>query len=322
MTSLTPAVPGCAVRILATSDLGAATVPLRTSHGESGTCGGDIDLLERERERQPTVWLDAGDLVVGHPSYPVLGERPWSEVADLPISAAAAGNHDFDDGVDALLAAARALGFPLLCANADVGLPPSAAVQTPGGTLGVIGLTHPQVDRLSSAPTLHQGWAERVDDLARDLRGAGARWVVALLHVHDGVTWWPTGGDEEPTATRTNYLEDVARPWARHVDLVLSGHNFGAWTGRLAATPAAEPHLFATSLVVVDLADRAVVRGASSGSCPSNGWRGPARRGTCPTSSRALSSSRPGPRPDSSCRASTASRRRWTARSPRSLPGR
>jgi hypothetical protein len=41
--------------------------------------------------------------VVGTPAYPLLGERPWSEVADLPIAAAAVGNHEFDDGVDALL---------------------------------------------------------------------------------------------------------------------------------------------------------------------------------------------------------------------------
>ena len=91
---LPPALPGTALRILATSGLGATTVPLPTSHGESGTCAGMIELLEHER--QPAIWLDAGDLVVGHPAYPLLGERPWEDVADLPIAAAAAGNHDFD----------------------------------------------------------------------------------------------------------------------------------------------------------------------------------------------------------------------------------
>jgi 2',3'-cyclic-nucleotide 2'-phosphodiesterase (5'-nucleotidase family) len=35
--------------------------------------------------------------------------RPWEEVADLPIAAAAVGNHDFDDGVDALVEATERL---------------------------------------------------------------------------------------------------------------------------------------------------------------------------------------------------------------------
>jgi 2',3'-cyclic-nucleotide 2'-phosphodiesterase (5'-nucleotidase family) len=74
-------------------------------------------------ERQPTLWLDAGDLTFG-PVTPLLGRRPWDEIAALPIAAVAAGNHDFDDGVDALLDAARSLPFPVLCANVDVGLRP------------------------------------------------------------------------------------------------------------------------------------------------------------------------------------------------------
>jgi hypothetical protein len=56
-------------------------------------------------------------------------------------------------------------------------------------------------------------------------------------------------------------LEDVARPWAAAVDVILGGHNFAAWTGALAGTPAGEPHVFAASVLVVDLADRPVVRG-------------------------------------------------------------
>ena len=111
------------LRILATSDLGAATWPLRASHGRSGTVAGVVELLEASSEKRPTVWLELGDLVVGHPSYPLLGKRPWEDVAGLPIAAAAAGNHDFDDGLEALQAVAPRLGFPLLAANVDAGLP-------------------------------------------------------------------------------------------------------------------------------------------------------------------------------------------------------
>ena len=45
-SSLPPALPGTALRILATTDLGAATVPYRTSWGESGTPAGVVALLD------------------------------------------------------------------------------------------------------------------------------------------------------------------------------------------------------------------------------------------------------------------------------------
>jgi hypothetical protein len=249
-------VPGTALRILGTSDLGAALVPLRTSYGESGSLAGIVELLERERERGPAIWLDVGDLVVGSPARALLGEPRWGDVAELPIAAAAAGNHEFDDGVDALLAAVPRLSFPVVCANLDVGLEPTATVDTVAGAVGVIGLTHPQCDRYTAAPPLAADWEERVEPLARELREKGARWVVALYH--DGVEWWPEAAS---FATRADRLQAAARPWAPHVDLVLLGHNFGAWVGELAGTPAGEPHLFASSVVVVDLADRPVVRG-------------------------------------------------------------
>lgn len=259
MNPLPPAVSGTELRILATTDLGARTVPMRESYGESGTCAGVVALLEDERARQPAIWLDVGDLVVGNPAHVLLGRRPWDDVADLPIAAAAVGNHEFDDGVDALLDAERTLSFPLLCANVDLGLPPTALLATDAGPVGVIGLTHPHSDRYSRAPALAPDWPERIGPLARELRNAGARWVVALLH--DGVEWWPSDEDGQPIGTRADRLEAVARPWAAEVDLILGGHNFGAWTGRLALTPAGEPHLFASSVLVVDLADRPVVRG-------------------------------------------------------------
>jgi hypothetical protein len=192
------------------------------------------------------VWLELGDLVVGSAAYPLLGERPWGEVAGLPIAAAAAGNHDFDDGVDALREAAARLSFPLLAANVDAGLPGSVLLETDAGALGVIGLTNPRVDALSpGAPPVVE---VDVGGLARSLRADGARWVVALLH--DGVEFWPSG---RAIATRSTRLERVVRPWAGEVDLILGGHNFGAWSGTLAGTPFAEPNLWAASVAVVDL---------------------------------------------------------------------
>jgi len=263
MEPLPGARAGTALRVLATTDLAAELVPRRVSWGESGTCAGVAELLNIERERQPTVWLDAGDLTVG-PAAPLLGERPWRDMAELPIDAAAAGNHEFDDGVPALLEATRVLPYPLLCANLDVGLPASAMVETGAGPLGVIGLTHPHVHRLSKAPPPADGWGGRVGPLARALCSQGARWVVAILH--DGVDWWPDlDPNGPPTRARAERLADTARPWAGEVDLIVGGHVPDGWVGELAGTTAGHAHVFAASVLVIDLpsegAARPVVRG-------------------------------------------------------------
>src|SRR5829696_1790633 len=174
MGELPPPLPGTALRILATSDLGAAGVPMRTSHGLAGTCAGVAALLDRERERVAVEWFDVGDLVVGNPAYVLTGERPWGDVAGLPIAVTTAGNHEFDDGLEALRAAAARLSYPMLCANADVGLPGTAVV----GDVGVIGLTHPRCPDLSHCPPMREDGDQRVIELARELRRDGARWIV------------------------------------------------------------------------------------------------------------------------------------------------
>src|SRR4051812_49182293 len=187
MTALPPPAPETVLRILATTDLGAAIVPMRATYGRTGTVAGIADLLERERERQPTIWLDVGDLTVG-PAMVLLDERPWSEMAALPIACTAAGNHDFDDGLAALREGAARLGYPMLCANVDAGLPSTALIDTPAGPIGAIGLAHPEGHAFTAAPPTFADWPQRVVALAAELRRDGARWIVALLH--DGVTWW------------------------------------------------------------------------------------------------------------------------------------
>ncbi|GAA0485319.1 hypothetical protein Ade02nite_08780 [Paractinoplanes deccanensis] len=256
MDPLPPPVPGTAVRVLATTDLGFALVPMTTSHGLGGTPAGVAALLDRERRRRPTVWLDAGDLTVG-PVEALLGRRPWDEVTGLPIDAAAAGNHDFDDGLPA-----SPPGFPLLCANADAGLAPCALIDTGAGGLGVIGLTNPWIHEFTGAPRPYDDGTERVTAHARGLRAAGARWVVAV--VHDGVAWWPADGDR-PVHTRADRLAALVRPWLAQVDLVLGGHTPAGWAGAVDGVPVAHPFAFASTVLVADLLDdpaSAVVRGS------------------------------------------------------------
>src|SRR4051794_8791089 len=143
--------PGTALRILATTDLGAALVPMRASYGDTGTVSGIAGLLESEAARQPTLWLDVGDLTVG-PAMVLMDERPWAEMAELPIACTAAGNHDFDDGLAALRDGARQLAYPMLCANVDAGLPASALLETRAGPGGVVGPPPPDRHEVPPPP--------------------------------------------------------------------------------------------------------------------------------------------------------------------------
>lgn len=329
------------LRILATTDLGTAVVPMEATYGRTGTVHGVVHLLERERARRPTIWLDVGDLTVG-PAMVLLDERPWDELASLPIACTTAGNHDFDDGVQALRAGAARLTYPMLCANVDAGLPGTAMLDAPAGVVGVIGLAHPRGDAFTAAPPALADWPERVGELARQLRRDGARWVVALLH--DGVTWWPSA---DTIATRPDRLDALVRPWAGAVDLIVGGHNFGAWTGTLGGTPAGEAHVYAASVLVADLlpggaAVRGVVpvppvrpetspRSPKRSTPPPRGWSARAPSGgspartpsaTCRTASPTRSGARAAPTPRSSRPPTTVGRRRSTARWPSSRPAR
>src|SRR4051795_458216 len=155
--TLPPRAAGTALRILATTDLGTAVVPMRASYGETGTVSGIAGLLEHEQHEGPALWLDAGDLTVG-PAMVLLDARPWNDMAGLPIAATAAGNHDFDDGLEALRAGARTLGYPMLCANVDAGLPPAALLETPAGPPGAVGLAHPPGHLFTPPPPPPGGW--------------------------------------------------------------------------------------------------------------------------------------------------------------------
>ncbi len=248
---LPPRATGTAVRVLATNDLLSTVVPLPTSYGLGGSIAGVSQLLDGESERGPALWLDSGDLSAG-PAWPLLGRKVWDELGSVPLSAAVAGNHEFDEGTDALADAAGRLPWPLLCADREAGLPGSAILDTPAGGVGVVGITHPDSNLLSAAPPLRPDATARITELIRRQRRAGARWVIAL--VHDGVTWWPQPpGAASPIACRADGLRGAVAGWAPEVDAVLGGHTLGAWTGRLNGTPAGHAHPFAASVLPVDL---------------------------------------------------------------------
>ena len=149
-----------------TTDLGTAVVPMRATYGETGTVHGIAELLERERARQPTLWLDVGDLTVG-PAMVLLDERPWERAGRRCRSPAPPRQPRLRRRARRA-ARGRALGsrYPMLCANVDAGLPRDGAARHARGPLGAIGLAHPDGHRLHAGAAGADDWPQRVAELA------------------------------------------------------------------------------------------------------------------------------------------------------------
>jgi 2',3'-cyclic-nucleotide 2'-phosphodiesterase (5'-nucleotidase family) len=140
-------------------------------------------------------------------------------------------------------------GFPLLCANApEVGLPPTAVVETDVGVVGFVGLTCPDPEVYVSAPSLDPDLGDVAIGHAEELRASGAEWVVALLH--NGVEWRFGAQGYEAHPER---FSEVCRPWAHAVDAIFASHTLGRWIGRVEGTPVVQPWPFGAELGVVEL---------------------------------------------------------------------
>lgn len=240
------------IRIVCTNDFCGSWAPARTSYGSLPGGEGLKKTVKKLREGQPTVWVDGGDLVQGGPvaalSDGILG---FEAASQLGIDVGTVGNHEFDWGTDHLQQNVPRLGFPLLCANASVGLPGTAMVSTDVGDVGFVGLTHPRVDDFSPyGPKPEPRLAEVAAGAARNLRSAGAAFVVALLH--DGMEWEATGSGKGAVIP-ARFAADHG-VWLDEVDAVVAGHTIvGDWFGRIGGTLVAQPWPFGAEVGVIDL---------------------------------------------------------------------
>lgn len=180
--------------------------------GESGvvaTVGGAArlaTLVSSERERAPTVLVDAGDLLEGTSFFPRFGGEPEMRVASaLPVDALVLGNHDVAQGVDRVAAVHdRVAAFPLLGANlgpelASGFVSPFAELERGGVRVLVIGLSR----RDTGFPDVAES-AAAVNGIVLERR-ASADVVIVLSHLG-----------------RELDLELVPRTFG--VDLVVGGH--------------------------------------------------------------------------------------------------
>jgi 2',3'-cyclic-nucleotide 2'-phosphodiesterase (5'-nucleotidase family) len=238
------------LRVVATHDFCCAYPPSPTSYGSLPGGEGLKKTVDALRTQGPTVRADAGDFAApGALATLSGGKAGFGAAADLGIDVGVVGNHEFEWGVEHLRTHAPQTGFPLLCANApEVGLPPTAVVETEGGVVGFVGLTCPDPEVYVFAPDLDPDLAGVAIRHAEELRASGADWVVALLH--DGVDWrfGPRGYEAHPER-----FSEVCRPWAHAVDAIFASHTLGRWIGRVEGIPVVQPWPFGAELGVVEL---------------------------------------------------------------------
>ncbi|MDC6363102.1 MULTISPECIES: metallophosphatase [Flavobacteriaceae] len=112
------------ITILHTNDVHSHIDPFPNSHSQYPNLGGvarRAALVEQIRNENPnTLLFDAGDIFQGTPYFNFYGgELEFKLMSKLKYDAATIGNHDFDNGVDGLLAQMPYASFEMLSANYD-----------------------------------------------------------------------------------------------------------------------------------------------------------------------------------------------------------
>jgi 5'-nucleotidase len=113
------------ITILHTNDTHSQIDPLPPTDGEYPDKGGvarRATLVKRVRKENPnTLLIDAGDVFQGTPYFNFYkGEVEYKSMSLIGYDVGTLGNHDFDNGVEALAAAMKFANFDFVSANYDV----------------------------------------------------------------------------------------------------------------------------------------------------------------------------------------------------------
>jgi len=266
------------LRIVCTNDFLSSFAPMRTSYGRLPGADALRRTVEQLRDGQPTIWADAGDFSNGGALSATSGAAlGFRAVDELGIEVATLGNHEFDLGLGHVQDECAVLGFPVVCANVDVGVPAATLLESDAGPVGFIGLTHPQVAAFTPhAPAADTELTRIVSQHARQLRLEGAVAVVVLFHF--GVDW-SVAPDGTHLPDPTPVLE-ITAPWRSCVDAIVLGHTLGRWAGVVDGVPYAQPWAFGAEVGVIDLdlsSDRRDVELVMVAAAGARAWRGSGR---------------------------------------------
>lgn len=227
------------IRVIHTTDLHGHILPTRDYDGRTGVGGllRDATLIRQLRaEREHVLLVDCGDLYQGGPESLLSEGRVMTRALDaLGYDAWILGNHEFDWGLDKLVARQAEARTPVLAANIitrEGRTQPLTRVQPflirefEGVRVAVVGLITPGVPSWSLPDLLGDLEFEGSVAALRRVMPAvrAAQPDIILLGTHQG---WRAGGDDH-----ANQVNAIARQFPE-ITAILGGHSHVVEENRL-----------------------------------------------------------------------------------------
>jgi 2',3'-cyclic-nucleotide 2'-phosphodiesterase (5'-nucleotidase family) len=219
-----------------TNDIHGYVLPQKAKHFKPapnlvlGGCATLAGFLSKETPKD--LLLDAGDWWQGTPEGGLTkGQAPVACLNSVGTDVAVLGNHEFDNGVPALLELLKSAKFSVLAANVyDASTnkrvdwaKPYVIKEVHGVKVGIFGLVTSRMSRLTAPDNIKglrfRDEAEEAAELVPKLRAEGAQVVIALTHMgFDGRS------EEDPKVVDYQGDFQLAQKVAG-IDLIVGGHS-------------------------------------------------------------------------------------------------
>lgn len=214
--------------------------------------------IKQVRETEPnTVVLSAGDMFQGSVDSNLLyGKTVIDAMNDIGFDAMAAGNHEFDWGLDRLEQMSRSFQFPLLAANVTTAKTgqylsfcrPYTLIEREGIKIGIIGLATPET-AYKTNPRFVGGLqfadpALIVPPLVRELKGRGANIIIVLSHL---------GCNQDETSGIISGEAAGLASAVTGIDLIVAGHSHAKVAGQVNGVPVVQAKSWGRALGRVEL---------------------------------------------------------------------
>lgn len=184
--------------ILSTNDMHSRIEPFpandRKFAGMGGMARRAAKIKSIRNEGNEVLLLDAGDIFQGTPYYNVYkGALEIQLMTEMGYDASTIGNHEFDDGLENILAQIPKAGFPFICSNYDfsntilAGKTIDYKIINKGGVkIGIYGLgieLNGLVSNKNYGKTVYQDPLETAQHYETFLKEQGCHLIIALSHL-------------------------------------------------------------------------------------------------------------------------------------------
>ncbi len=212
--------------ILHTNDTHSQIDPNEADASYNPNMGGvlrrDVAIEQIKAENENVILVDAGDFVQGTPYFNFFkGDVEIQMMNKLGYDVAVLGNHEFDNGIDALEYMLKQAEFPFIAANYDLTdsklnqyVSPTVILDKAGVKIGFIGLASPPEDLISKKnfegiKTIDP--VEAANKYALQLKEDGCDYIIVLSHLGYN--------KNDNTGDRMIALQ------TENVDLIIGGHS-------------------------------------------------------------------------------------------------